>query len=126
MDFRSAQPQTNHSAAPVNSTSAPVKIEKSSKKDDDNHWMGKWLRAAALALLFGGTVLIVAIIAILYVGNDNQSKFVNDKKYQAVFLTNGQVYFGNVKSMGKDYINLTNIYYLTQNTTTDKSGNTTS
>lgn len=40
---------------------------------------------------------------------ENQSK---DNKYQAVFLTNGQVYFGKLKDDGGNYIKLTDIYYL--------------
>jgi len=33
-------------------------------------------------------------------------------KYQAVFLTNGQVYFGKLEDGGGDYVKLTDIYYL--------------
>ncbi|MDP3697184.1 MAG: hypothetical protein Q8R55_04110 [Candidatus Taylorbacteria bacterium] len=32
--------------------------------------------------------------------------------FQAVFLTNGQAYFGKLESLGKDYVKLSNIYYL--------------
>ena len=35
-------------------------------------------------------------------------------KYQAVFLSNGQVYFGQLKGGKKDYAMLVNIYYLQQ------------
>lgn len=37
---------------------------------------------------------------------------VDTNKFQAVFLTNGQVYFGKASSMGSSYIDLKNIYYL--------------
>lgn len=33
-------------------------------------------------------------------------------KYQAVFLTNGQVYFGKLSHRNGSYVQLTNIYYL--------------
>ena len=33
-------------------------------------------------------------------------------KFQAVFLTNGQVYFGNLENYNARYVRLTNIYYL--------------
>ena len=36
----------------------------------------------------------------------------NPKSYQAVFLTNGQVYFGKLKSVGGDDMILRDIYYL--------------
>lgn len=37
----------------------------------------------------------------------------SDKKtYQAVFLTNGQAYFGKLENISLDYVKLSNIYYL--------------
>jgi len=35
-----------------------------------------------------------------------------DNSWQAVFLTNGQVYFGKVKSVGEKTLGLSDIYYL--------------
>src|SRR6476469_9136386 len=108
MDFRSAQPQA---AAP-----APVGPAKSKKGGDTT----KLLRAGAVALLFCITILAVATIAYMASakGGSDQAKFVDDSKYQAVFLTNGQVYFGNVTDINNNFVRLSNIYYLTQNTTT--------
>ena len=40
---------------------------------------------------------------------------VANDKYQALFLTNGQVYFGKVVSMSSDTVTLRDIYYLQQN-----------
>lgn len=37
---------------------------------------------------------------------------VQGDKYQAVFLTNGQVYFGKVSNVDNDYVKVTDIYYL--------------
>ena len=37
---------------------------------------------------------------------------IDQGKYQAVFLTNGQVYFGKVNSFDPSYIELIDIYYL--------------
>jgi hypothetical protein len=37
---------------------------------------------------------------------------VKTKAYQAVFLTNGQVYFGKVSKVDNSYVKLTDIYYL--------------
>ena len=37
---------------------------------------------------------------------------IDSGKYQAVFLTNGQVYFGKLTDNGGDYLKLTDIYYL--------------
>jgi len=37
---------------------------------------------------------------------------IDGNKYQAVFFTNGQVYFGKLQSLNGDYMRLTDIYYL--------------
>jgi len=37
---------------------------------------------------------------------------IKKSQYQAVFLTNGQVYFGKVSNVKSDYVDLSDIYYL--------------
>ncbi|HWT55877.1 MAG TPA: hypothetical protein VN031_02490 [Candidatus Microsaccharimonas sp.] len=115
MDFRSAQP-------PV-APSAPAGQAKGKRVGDKT----QMFRVGTVVLLFAATILALAAIAFLAVGksDENQSKFVDKTKYQAVFLTNGQVYFGKVSNINHDFVRLNNIYYLTQNTTTDSKGNTT-
>jgi len=44
--------------------------------------------------------------------SSNDSLKLDQGKYQAVFLTNGQVYFGKVNSHDESYIELVDIYYL--------------
>lgn len=53
---------------------------------------------------------------------------IDTSKYQAVFFTNGQVYFGKLQDFNTQYLKLTDIYYLqtestTSNTTTSNSSN---
>jgi hypothetical protein len=43
---------------------------------------------------------------------NSESKAVNKSEYQAVFLTNGQVYFGKLAVVNPGYLKLTDIYYL--------------
>lgn len=57
----------------------------------------------------------------LSLGGTNESKYVQSSDYQAVFLTNGQVYFGKVKAINSDFIRLENIYYLTQTSASGSS-----
>jgi hypothetical protein len=52
----------------------------------------------------------------------SEDKYVDKSKYQAVFLNNGQVYFGNITSLTSNYVRLGNIYYLTQGTTAAANG----
>jgi hypothetical protein len=64
-------------------------------------------------------ILLVLLIAVLAWSamrsvddQANSNAAVNTKEYQAVFLTNGQVYFGKLQNIGSNYLVLTNIYYL--------------
>ncbi len=43
---------------------------------------------------------------------NQSSEQIDSNKYQAVFLTNGQVYFGKLTDNGGNYLKLTDIYYL--------------
>ena len=57
-------------------------------------------------------VLCVAILATAYMYSETVFSSKNGATYQAVFLANGQVYFGKITSRKGDYIVLNNIYYL--------------
>lgn len=125
MDFmnRNAQAQAPHAGAPASvDVPSSARPERGSKKnrDGDRLW-----RTAAVAFLFALTILVIAVVGIILFGGTDQGKFVKNNKYQAVFLTNGQVYFGKISDLNRDFIRLDNIYYLTQNTTTNSSGQTT-
>ena len=48
----------------------------------------------------------------------------NSKSYYAVFLTNGQVYFGHIKSIDPTTIALVDIFYLQANTNIQSSNTT--
>ena len=76
-------------------------------------------RAVRQVLLGIGVVLVlVALVAIgvgvsrLIKSQDSLAAFVNHHEYQAVFLTNGQVYFGTFSAPGGDFYYLSNVYYL--------------
>lgn len=115
MDFRQSS-QTNQ-ARPTVSGAAPVSSEHKQEKDSgykkrrNSNWMG-----IITAVLLIGVAILIAAIALAFTGskNDNEFKYVNSSKYQAVFLNNGQVYFGNIDNLNDQYVRLTNVYYLTQ------------
>jgi hypothetical protein len=82
--------------------------------------------------LFSITVLLVASAAYIgFKGNGTQeSKYVNKNEYQAVFVnvdgtTGGQVYFGHIQNITSQYIDLTNVFYI-QNQSSGTSTSTTS
>jgi flagellar basal body-associated protein FliL len=58
-------------------------------------------------------VIIIAAGAYFFLGrhHGNEAK-INKNEYQAVFLTNGQVYFGKLSHVDNSYLDLKDIYYL--------------
>lgn len=74
------------------------------------------LRITAVVLLFSVTILIVALLVKLVVGGPKkEADIVDTSKYQAVFLTGNQVYFGKITSLNDKYVSLQDIYYLKVN-----------
>lgn len=64
-------------------------------------------------------VTVIVVLAIIAAGvfawsklNGSNGSQPDKGKYQAVFMTNGQVYFGKLEGLGGHYITLTDIYYL--------------
>lgn len=58
----------------------------------------------------------------------DENKSINANAYQALFLTNGQVYFGHLSGLNNKYVTITDIYYLQvqQNLQQGSGGNTNS
>ncbi len=88
------------------------------------HWnrVPGWLRVANVVLLFSITILALSLVMLFRSSNPNEAKYIADDKYQAVFLNNGQVYFGKVTNMNSKYFNLHNVFYL--NSQNQSSGST--
>jgi hypothetical protein len=62
-------------------------------------------------------IAVIVIVVLVFGGWFAWSKMFSDAgvkggQYQAVFLTNGQVYFGKVSNINDGYVKLTDIYYL--------------
>lgn len=116
MDFlhRNANNQPQQAGRPNGNQAAPSNssANENSKKLLDHRHEPRWLRIIFVVLLFSITILAIGIAGLLYIGKDKEVKYVNKDVNQAVFLTNGQVYFGKVTAITNEYVNLTNIYYL--------------
>ena len=73
-------------------------------------------------IILVGIAVLLASIALAFTRSDRgEAKYVDNGKYQAVFLNNGQVYFGNIDSLNDKYVRMSNIYYLTQSGDTSSS-----
>src|SRR5882724_7022745 len=109
-DANNNQPQTVRSNT---GGQTPPHTSDSTEKNKAKLWcQPKWLRVTGVVLLFSLTGLAIAIILLFYMGKPKEAHFVDKTKEQAVFLTNGQVYFGHVTEITDKYVSLVGIYYL--------------
>lgn len=92
------------------SFSAPAAKKKQPKK-----WW-KWAMAAVVVALVAGAGWFFLRSTLF--GNN-----VDSSKYQAVFLTSGQVYFGKLQFLNDDYMKLTDVFYIQSSTTDSESDN---
>ena len=111
---RQASRQTPEQAATVSEPSTAV------------HQAPKAAKAPAkqpkrpLKYLIGVLFLALLVIGAWYlVSRSNISSAIDSGKYQAVFFTNGQVYFGKLSTINDEYMRLTNVYYLQTKSATD-------
>lgn len=77
---------------------------------------GSWGRTVliviiVLVIFFGGWFVLSKTTGIGFMGSGDIAQ-VSGKAWQAVFLTNGQVYFGKVRNVTSDTLALSDIYYL--------------
>ncbi len=92
-------------------------------------FMARVLKIETFIIIVGCALLLASVSLFLGYSTNlgNEARKVNGKEYQAVFLNNGQVYFGKVKTLNSKYIDLTNIFYIennSQNTGTTSAQNT--
>lgn len=68
--------------------------------------------------LYVAVAAVIIVIAVCAIGFFAFSKLaqsgaaIDGGKYQAVFFTNGQVYFGKLQQFNSEYMKLTDVYYL--------------
>ena len=73
---------------------------------------GGSLGKVLVVLLIVVSVAVLGWLGVKALGAATADASVKGKQYQAVFLTNGQVYFGKVSHTDSSYVKLTDIYYL--------------
>lgn len=86
------------------------------RKSSVNQTQGPRRTIAVLLLIIGGILILFGSVlaAAWYVKENNPIAPVqpDSSKYQAVFMTNGQVYFGKLTDVSSKYQVLTDVYYL--------------
>ena len=120
MDFstRGTNQAPAPSATPRANTDSTASHRPTRKFKSDN----KWLNIASIILLFGIAVILVAIAFLPRSTNNNESKYINSKNFQAVDVSVGgnngdQIYFGNIQTLNGNYLVLDNVFYIPSNST---------
>lgn len=77
---------------------------------------GKLFRVFSVLTVLMAALLIAALAFLIATGGTKDEKdFVDNSKFQAVFLNGGQVYFGKIRDLNNQYLTIDNIYYLRVN-----------
>ena len=123
MDLRSQQrlhSQPRQEAAPVAAPAQPYAHAEAPRSKSSSKLKNRRVLYGVAAVLAVG-VLGLAVKGATSFGNSGgvlgastSAPSVSSGKYQALFLTNGQVYFGKIISMTADTVTMKDIYYLQQ------------
>ena len=121
--FRASRPADRRTAARPEPTYRQPEEPQQPKQQPPVERLSSPQRATKSKLPMRRFKLPIILIAILLIGalglfawtslnNKNAGAAIDTNKYQAVFFTNGQVYFGKLSTINDNYLKLTDIYYL--------------
>jgi len=108
-----AQPRADESQGAI---VEPKPVQRSSDAGSYAHSKDRAPRKKRRALLpIVVTIAVLVVVAAGWFAWSNMKGAVtgiDSSKYQAVFFTNGQVYFGKLSAFNDDYMRLVDVYYL--------------
>lgn len=110
---------TAQSREEVSYNDAPVYPQEQSTAPAKSGRLALWAIAAVVLI-----VVIAAGWLFLQQQRQDAATGIDSGKYQAVFLSNGQHYFGKLERMNADYFKLKDVYYLEQKGDTGASETT--
>jgi hypothetical protein len=113
---------THHTPASIPTTSLRKDTHRMAKTEARG-WGG--MKLGLIALIIAGLVALYLLLQAFGVvgGGRASAPLIDGGKYQAVFLTNGQVYFGKLSQVNADYVKITEIFYLQKKQSTDSKEN---
>lgn len=117
MEFSSRGFQRNNT---TKQTSTGTGVPVTSPKEPVHKKTFNKLKSSPIGSLLGMVLFASALILFLAIifgisTRSSESSYVQKDEYQAVFLEGGQVYFGKLKSMKDNHLNLVDVYYLNVN-----------
>lgn len=104
------EPASKPAEQPKKTYAEPKPVHRSSQYSRTEEKSKKPLFIAIGAVV---AVILIGIIVWAIIAGSNKSSAlpIDTNKYQAVFFTNGNVYFGKLQSYNDEYLKLTNVYY---------------
>ncbi|MBI2589101.1 hypothetical protein HYW35_02780 [Candidatus Saccharibacteria bacterium] len=87
------------------------------------------IRFELFTVIVGSALLLAAVSLYLAFSTNTgggESRQINTKEYQALFLNNGQVYFGRLITLNDKYVVITKIFYIENSSQTTPNQQTTS
>lgn len=117
MDFSTRNQQQKTDARPATPAGTSPSPFGDAPKPSDNKVTNVSIKRSkplfVLTVLLSVSLLVLAIVTILGIANrPSEEAYVNEDKFQAVFLDGGQVYFGSITELNNRYLTLENIFYL--------------
>lgn len=101
---------------PSGSNSQSAQHAETTHKSAESSHRGRSDRSKKSKFTFAAIIVVVVVILAgvcwFVRSRSDTSTAINTGENQALFLTNGQVYFGKLQSFNSGYFKLTNIYYL--------------
>lgn len=81
---------------------------------------GRAIRFELFTVIVGSALLLAAVALYLAFSTNTagESKNIVANEYQAVFLNNGQVYFGKLSTLNDKYVVITKVFYIENNAST--------
>jgi len=110
MDMRSGQTGMNKQQQQpmAQQSSMPVREQQLTRRTNGGR-KRTWITVAILAVV---AIIVAAVIVMWFSRPAGGDSAIQRDKYQAVFLTNGQVYFGKLAGASGETMQLTDVYYL--------------
>lgn len=120
MDINTQRPTTPTTATPSPRSTAPATGGRRSL-------YGQSKNSRLIRAIIASIVVLAVLGALVWFGWKNvggNSGLIDNNRYQAVFLANGQVYFGKLKDNRGEYLVLRDVFYLqAANSTPEQSDN---
>lgn len=88
-----------------NTPSSPTNAARGGKQSNNK------IKTISLAAAVATLVLVLALIG-WFLYRSSLAAHIDSDRYQAVFFTNGQVYFGKLEKLNGNYFKLNDIFYL--------------